>query len=364
MIQKYQRPLLISLTVICMGIMALGAVVYLERIKDKLKDNTIQDVMDVTIQQRQAFENFVSGDRERLHSYATHFAELEGMTEEQLEFFRGLSGKGLWDNYTGIFTGVLMFGYYETFTFENGHRGLVQKAYERSRVLETFTLSIYDGQGFGCILNPQGDILLRSVWRSDSQTYDNIFDALTNAHTSQADIDTFRASLEARETGGIVFQGDAGDYIYTFAPIESMNGWHILSSVPMNAIQDEANGILRDSQMAIGFFALMLVISSVFILLVWHTQKEIKAKEQETACQSQLFDLSFTYLAQNTDDMYMILNHETEKLEYVSPNLERVPGVTPEELIDYFRAADVSTEDASAYHTKVKALRPGEMAEP
>ena len=407
-IRKYQRPLLIGLIVICMGTMAIGAVVYLERIKDKLKSDEIQDVMDITLQQRQAFENFVAGDRERLHSYATHFAGLENMTAEvaheqlqmiedadaiysvlclgerwacsnrnaypdiiqlndaQLEFFSSLSDKGIWDDYTGIFTGVPMFGYYETFTFQNGHKGLVQKAYERSKVLETFTLSIYDGQGFGYILNPEGDILLRSVLRKDSQTYDNIFDALTDAHTAQADIDAFRAALETQETGSIVFHGDAGDYIYTFAPIESMNGWHILSSVPVNAIQDEASSILRDSQVAIGFFALMLVIISVFIFLVWHIQREIKEKERETAYRSQLFDFSFTFLSQNTDDMYIILDHETEQLEYASPNLERVLGITPEELINYFWDADMAADEegTKAYYARVQALRPGERAEP
>ena len=74
-IKKYQRLFLIGLIVICMGIMAIGAAVYLERIKDRLKDDAIQDVMDLTLQQRQAFENFVSEDRERLHSYAEYFSQ-------------------------------------------------------------------------------------------------------------------------------------------------------------------------------------------------------------------------------------------------------------------------------------------------
>ncbi|MDE7243903.1 MAG: response regulator, partial [Oscillospiraceae bacterium] len=294
------------------------------------------------------------------------YQDIIQLNGEQLEFFRSLSDKGLWDNYTGIFTGVPMFGYYETFTFQNGHRGLVQKAYERSRVLETFTLSIYNGQGFGYILNPDGDILLRSVLRSESQTYHNIFDALSDVHTSQTDIDTFKASLEAKKTGSIVFSGDYGNYIYTFAPIESMDGWYILSSVPMNAIQDEASGILRDSHMAIGFFALILVICSTLIFLAWRTQKELKEKELESAYQSQLFDSSFTFLAQNTDDLYIILDHETEKLEYVSPSLERVLGITPKELVESFRAADMTAgaEGAIAYYTQVRALHPGEMAKP
>ena len=349
-IKKSQRPFLIGLIVICAGIMAFGMVFYLERIENRLKDDAIQDVMSITMQQKQAFENFISGDQERLHSYAGYFAEGEDviketiqeelkmfkdvdsvysvicldegwscsnvyqdmhqLDEEQLDFFSSLSGSGIWDNYIGIFTGVPMFGYYETFTFQNGHRGLVQKTYERSKVLETFQLSIYGGQGFGYILNPEGDILLRSASMSSSQSYDNVFDALSNTHSSQEDIDAFRASLEAQETGSIVFGGDSGSYIYTFAPIENADGWHILSIVPVDAIKNEADGILRDSQMAVGFFVLLLTICSVFIFLIWHTQKEIKEKEQETAYQSQLFDFFFTYLSQNTDDMYMIFDHD------------------------------------------------------
>ncbi|MDE5825914.1 MAG: response regulator, partial [Lachnospiraceae bacterium] len=405
-IKKHQRPFLIGLIVICMGIMALGIVCYLEKIEDRLKDDSMQDVMEITMQQRQAFESFISGDRERLHSYAEYFAESEGITKEavqerlemfkdmdsvysvicleegwscsnvyedmhqldveQLDFFRSLSGSWIWDNYIGIFTDVPMFGCYETFTFQNGHSGLVQKAYERSKVLETFTLSIYDGQGFGYILNSKGDILLRSVPMSSIQNFDNVFDALSDTHSPKADIDAFRASLEAQETGSIVFSGDNGSFIYTFAPIENADGWYILSIVPVDAIQNEADGILRDSQMAVGLFVLILVICSVFVFLVWHTQNEIKEREQETAYQSQLFDLSFTYLSQNTDDVYMIFDHDTEKLEYVSPNLERVLGITPDELIGYFRTADMAAdaEGTISYYTKVKALLPGDMAEP
>ena len=168
MIQKYQRPLLLGLIIFCMGIMALGAVVYLQEIRAKLMDNAIQDVMDVTLQQRQAVENFISGDRERLHSYAEYFAgrqdfakenvqeqlemfknvdsvyavicldealfcsnaypDIRQIDEEHLEVYSSLSGSGVRDDFIAGYSGSQMFGFYETITFKNGHRGLIQKA--------------------------------------------------------------------------------------------------------------------------------------------------------------------------------------------------------------------------------------------
>ena len=140
----------------------------------------------------------------------------------------------------------------------------------------------------------------------------------------------------------------------------------MLSIVPEGAIQDAANTILRDSWMTIGLFALILVIGAVFILLIRRTHREIEAKERETAYQSQLFDFSFNYLASNTDDIYIIFDHETEKLEYASPNMERVLGIRPEELAEYFRTADMAAdpEGTIEYYKQVSALQPGERMTP
>lgn len=62
--------------------------------------------------------------------------------------------------------------------------------------------------------------------------------------------------------------------------------------------------------------------------------------------------------------MYMMLDHETDKLEYVSPNVKRVLGVKPEDVIDALEASDMAKnpEAAKAYYAEVKALPPGESS--
>ena len=405
-IKKHQRLLLVVLISICMGIIMIGGIRYFQNLKDKLTDSSIQDVMNVTIQQKQSFDGFIARDRDRLHGYADYFTQntpenpeacqnlltlfkgvdaacvvmclddgwacssmydsILQMEEDDWNAYRSLSDSGVRDDFTGMFTGTQKFSYYETFTFSNGHKGLIEKGYDRSKILETFTLSLYNGQGYGYILNHSGDILLRSVPATGKRVYDNVFDALTDTHNPQADIDTFMTALHAQETGSIIFGGDSGKYIYTYTPLESVDDWYLLSIVPVNAIRAEADEILRDTQTTLWLFVFTLIICAIFILLIWHIHKDIEAKQQAVEYQTQLFDIFTTYLSRNTDDVYTMFDHKTEKLEYVSPNVERVLGVTEEEVADYFWESDLAAdpEGTEAYYAEVQALTPGETVRP
>lgn len=57
-----------------MGIILVGGVRYVESLRSNLSVQAVQNVLAVTKQQRQAFDTFIAGDRERLHSFAEYFA--------------------------------------------------------------------------------------------------------------------------------------------------------------------------------------------------------------------------------------------------------------------------------------------------
>ncbi len=61
-------------------------------------------------------------------------------------------------------------------------------------------------------------------------------------------------------------------------------------------------------------------------------QEEWEKKNLEIEYQEKLFDIFSTYLASNTDDVYMMLNEDGNIVEYVSPNVERVLGVSIENI--------------------------------
>jgi len=407
-IKKHQRALLVTLLFVCMGIIVAGGVRYMDRLRDNLGEHAVQTVMTVTRQQQQAFDKFIAGDRERLHSFAEYFSnnihegpeeiqkmltlfseidatysvfcldegwycinatdEIQHLTPEELDIYLALEGAGVRDTFTSIFSGAPKFGIYESFTFSNGHRGLIQKSYDRDKVSETFSLSFYDDQGLTYVVNRRGDILLRSVGMIGDRYYDNIFEILTGNYEDQEAVDAFAAALKQSDTGSMTFTGDKGSFIYTYVPVDTVDDWYLVSIVPDSAITAESDQILADSQTTLGLLVLILIICTVVILLIWRTQRVLVAKDKELEYQEQLFDIFATYLSVNTNDVYMMVDHETEEVEYISPNAQRVLGIDPNKE-DVFAALQVSDiisgpEDISDLYSEVRALVPGQSIEP
>ena len=87
---------------------------------------------------------------------------------------------------------------------------------------------------------------------------------------------------------------------------------------------------------------------------------------QEKQYQKRMFEMFSTFLSDNIDDVYMMLNEDGSKAEYVSPNVERVLGIPQAVLMEdiltigsakYFSGWEVGNEGLSK-------LEPGMALEP
>lgn len=90
-------------------------------------------------------------------------------------------------------------------------------------------------------------------------------------------------------------------------------------------------------------------------------EEEWAKKNQEIKYQEQLFDIFSTYLSNNTNDVYMMLSADIDKIEYASPNIERVLGVSKEDVEKDIRSfVNVQhTCDEACISEELKLLKPG-----
>lgn len=392
--------------IVCFACILVGGFRYVNAVQNNLMKLAVSNVLTVTQQQQQAFDNFITKDRERLHSYVMDFTaynfedaesirsklslfsevealytlinletgdyynnkttEMLRMTEEELALYSELSGSGVRSLYTGLYAEGERFGYYESFTFSDGSRGLFQKGYDAAEITEEFSLSFYNEQGTAYVIGKQGDILMRPHASHTVYGGSNLFDMIGLEDKNQGEWEDFQAALDKRESGVLFADTESEDYVYTYVPIENVEEWYLVSVVPKAVIMDEANQIINDSQATV-FVALIVFVVLMIVFVMMRTfRKNIHEKNQEIEYQEELFDVFSTYLSENTDDVYMMLEGEGLSVDYVSPNAERVLGISrPEDVRDiilsgYFK--DEEGKEENAYN--LCELKTGESLEP
>lgn len=393
-----QKSWMYFLGVVGMVCILVGAWQYIRYIKDCLMSQTIANVQTVTQQHQQAFDSFIRRDLERVHSYAEDFSRLNSDDVERIRdkldvFFDAgalynvinldtgeyycsrskeviqisekawgnllkYSDRGVRDSYTSLYTGTQMFGYYERFTFKDGTKGLVQKGYESDRVSEEFALSFYNGQGFTSIINCQGDVLMHSPNES-GYIGENIFEILDDESNAEQ-LTVLKEALNRQETGTSIFHRGEEAYVYTYVPIDNVDGWYMLSIVPRAAIMDEANRIISSSQTGIAVVVVLMVFLGTFVLLGWSVHRDLLKKQLEKEYKEQQFNILANYLANNTDDAYIMLEGDKKSIEYESPNFERLWGAPLDiKILDYTDdVLDAMKENESLPPTELERTNP------
>ena len=144
----------------------------------------------------------------------------------------------------------------------------------------------------------------------------------------EEDIQIFKESLSKGHSGVIQFSFNGAENIVTFSPIEVVDGWYIISVIPSSVIMEYTNHILQSSQIFIFVVFIVFIIGLIFLLFERHSRKRIERKEQDIQYREQLFSI----LSEHIDDVFLMLNSGSYAVEYVTPNVKRVLGISPDDV--------------------------------
>lgn len=376
---RIKRFLVNGLIVIILSSILLGCYYYTKSVQTSLWMQNAEQALEITSQGGHAFETYITIEQERVKSLVNKMSEIESYEEskiqnnlnllggetsnytvvdlgngilysnrleerrflsaEELEFYRTFSGKGIRENYLNIYDGHNTMGVYECFMFADGVQGLMQKGEKVSNLSKEFSISFYNESGFSYITNQNGDVLIRPYHKNSNRTFLNIFDMIAEENDEE-DIQTFRESLSKGHSGVIQFSFNGSENIITFSPIKAVKGWYIISVIPSSVVMENTDHILQSSQIFIFAVFIVLIIGLIFLLFERQSRKRIESKEQDIQYREQLFSI----LSENIDDVFLMLNSKSYAVEYVTPNVNRVLGISKEEV-----TADLKTLGKAAY---------------
>ncbi len=141
--------------------------------------------------------------------------------------------------------------------------GTLQKFYSPEQMYALCSVSLFSSQGYMCIINSDGYILISSSQNQYSQEADNYYRFLYS-EGNQQESQVLEADLKKGNAG---FMETVINNVPTFSaytPIEDIHDWYLITSVPTNAVSPNANVVIQM------FYFILLIVVATFALFIFY----------------------------------------------------------------------------------------------
>ncbi len=135
-------------------------------------------------------------------------------------------------------------------------------------------------------------------------------------------------SLAASRSGVVRVRLDDRDCVMAFVPIGNTDGWSMVSVIPDDVIMEQGNAIIGTSTVVLFIVVLVVGAAAFFGLAAFRFTRSMRAQGAETRAREELFSV----LASATDEVFLMLSRDPVRVDYVSPNVDRILGVGPDEV--------------------------------
>ena len=199
-------------------------------------------------------------------------------------------------------------------------------AYYNDAVLKLLDNSAFQGNASNYVIYPDGRVVIGNSVNRKETVYNFIAMLRDYSDLSEGQILALSDAFAQGSSGNLrVKLGDTSYYlVYEGTAVQS---WTMLGLVPVRVVNASLDKLwFRTAQIVAGITVGMAVL--VILLIVRRSHTTLRRKNTEISYRDELFKK----LSLNVDDVFLMLDAETAKVDYVSPNIERLLGIPWKEV--------------------------------
>ena len=220
-----------------------------------------------------------------------------------------------------VFASPLPRGYYDGFEYD-----AIAIAYENSDIVKILDISSFQGEASNYVIHSDGRVVIDHSSEELESVY-NFFGVLQErSNLSEKEILAFSKKLEQEQSGSMLIKLDGTKY-YLIYEKSGIQDWSLLELVPVNVVNASMN-ILQATTMVLAGIVVFSIAGFIIVVILRKNRVNLKNKNTEILYRDELFQK----LSMNVDDVFLMLDGKTSKVDYVSPNVEKLLGVTVEEI--------------------------------
>ena len=228
-------------------------------------------------------------------------------------------------------------GSYQGFDYE-----AIAITYNNRDLVDSLKISAFEGHGSTFAVLPDGRVVLDSS-SADMSSVHNILALLKNSAGFTAEqVDALQDSFAAGEGGNLEFSINGVGYYMVYGSAAFQN-WTILGIAPKSVVNANMNRLQYTTMAVMSGITGMLAVAAL-LLVVQSNRQKLRKKDQQLLAREELF----SNLSRNVDDVFLMIDTETSKAEYVSPNVQRILGLSPEAVQEDLHVLYPAGDDSGA----------------
>ena len=213
---------------------------------------------------------------------------------------------------------------------QGSYRGFAYDAvaisYYNDAVLRLLDSSAFEGNASNYVIYPDGRVVIDNSVNRKETVYNFIAMLRSYSNLSEEQILELSNAFAQGSSGNLrVKLGDTSYYlVYEGTAVQN---WTMVGLVPVSIVNANLDELwFRTAQIVAGITVGMAVL--VILLIVRRSHTTLRRKNTEISYRDELFQK----LSLNVDDVFLMLDAETAKVDYVSPNIGRLLGIPWKEV--------------------------------
>nr|WP_302641232.1 response regulator [uncultured Agathobaculum sp.] len=199
-------------------------------------------------------------------------------------------------------------------------------AYYNNAVLNALDNTAFSGADHSYVIYPDGRVVLDSSADSDEPVYNLLAELREHSDLTAKQFDALSDDLTQGRSGSLklTLRGTRQYLVYESTGIQN---WSMLSLVPVSIVNASMDRLWFRTVEIMGVIAVLLAVLAIALIVRWG-RAALRRKDTEILYRDELFNR----LSHSVDDVFLMLDGETWRTDYISPNIERLLGIPLEQV--------------------------------
>lgn len=232
-------------------------------------------------------------------------------------------------------------------------------SYDNDEIVNTMKVSSFDGHTSSFIIHADGRVIIENT-SMEHHVFYNFLAMLKEFSTlSETQISKLRDDFKNRKSISTTIDL-GGEKYYFLTESTHFDDWMIVNLVPVSIVNASMMK-LQYSTMLLVFLIMIGLTVFMISLVIRRNQIKLYKKDKQILYRDKLF----SKLSESVDDVFLMLDAENFRVDYVSPNIEKLLGIPQKKIQTNFKEIEkiVKEEDNPLVLNKLSLMKLGEKGE-